>query len=216
LTARRDPLAGTRACGCHRTHATPRLVAVTGGPGAGKTAVLEVARRHFCSHVVVLPEAATILYGSGFPRLESASARKHAQIAVLHVQDQMERIEMETGQPAVVLCDRSVLDGLAYWPGDEPSYLEELGLTRGDALARYAAVLHLRPPRAGHGYDPESRVRIESPDEAAAIDARIERAYEGHPVRQFVESTDDFVTKMLAAIGWLEQFVPSCCRRAAA
>ena len=36
----------------------PARIVLTGGPGGGKTAVLEVVRRHFCEHVVVLPEAA--------------------------------------------------------------------------------------------------------------------------------------------------------------
>jgi adenylate kinase len=34
-----------------------RRVVLTGGPGAGKTALLELIRQSFCSHVKVLPEA---------------------------------------------------------------------------------------------------------------------------------------------------------------
>jgi len=39
------------------------LVVLTGGPGAGKTAFLEIARRNFCEHIAVLPEAASIVFG---------------------------------------------------------------------------------------------------------------------------------------------------------
>ena len=43
-------------CHCKRTtHGDPALVVITGGPGAGKTAVLEVARRYLCEHIAVLP-----------------------------------------------------------------------------------------------------------------------------------------------------------------
>ena len=42
---------------------------LTGGPGAGKTAVLEVVRRTFCEHVTVLPEAASILFMGGIQLL---------------------------------------------------------------------------------------------------------------------------------------------------
>lgn len=35
---------GSLACHCARTHPPPRRVVLTGGPGAGKTAVLEMAR----------------------------------------------------------------------------------------------------------------------------------------------------------------------------
>lgn len=40
-----------------RAHKRRRVV-LTGGPGAGKTATLELIRQSFCEHVHVLPEAA--------------------------------------------------------------------------------------------------------------------------------------------------------------
>ncbi len=54
-------------CECTIGHA-PALVVLTGGPGAGKTAVLEIVKRNFCEHVQILPEAAGIVFGGGFPR----------------------------------------------------------------------------------------------------------------------------------------------------
>lgn len=59
---------GSGACGCPEPSHELRLVVVTGGPDAGKTAVLELAARSFCEHVAILPEAATIVFGGGFPR----------------------------------------------------------------------------------------------------------------------------------------------------
>ena len=47
------------ACGCKAGH-QPRRLVLTGGPGAGKTAALELVRRTFCPHVVLVPEAAGI------------------------------------------------------------------------------------------------------------------------------------------------------------
>ena len=44
-------------CACAEVHRRRRVV-LTGGPGAGKTAVLELIRRSFCRHVLVLPESA--------------------------------------------------------------------------------------------------------------------------------------------------------------
>ncbi len=52
-------------CSCKMPRHGSKLVVLTGGPGAGKTAVLEVVRRRFCEHVAVLPEAASILFGGG-------------------------------------------------------------------------------------------------------------------------------------------------------
>ncbi|MGE5048473.1 MAG: hypothetical protein ACM3PC_07910, partial [Deltaproteobacteria bacterium] len=47
-------------CGCNAIHQRQRIV-LTGGPGAGKTAVLELARSMLCRHLRVLPESASIL-----------------------------------------------------------------------------------------------------------------------------------------------------------
>ena len=109
----------TATCPCaHRRH-DPRLVCVlTGGPGAGKIAVLEMTRRSLCGHVVILPEAAGIDFGGGSPRLTSPPACRAAQHAIFCVQRQLERIHLEEGDAAVVLCDRGTLDGTAYWPGN--------------------------------------------------------------------------------------------------
>ena len=43
------------ACECAAAHERRRVV-LTGGPGAGKTAVLELIRQSLCEHVRVLPD----------------------------------------------------------------------------------------------------------------------------------------------------------------
>lgn len=205
-----------KTCGCvadDRRHAAARRVALTGGPGAGKTAVLEVVRKHFCDHVVVLPEAATIVFGGGFPRLDAEAARRRAQLAIFHVQDQMESLEFELGRAALVLCDRGVPDGLAYWPGDEASFWEAVGSPKHQVLSRYVAVLHLRPPSEARGYKRDNPLRIESGAEAARVDARIEQAWDGHPHRHILESRDTFLEKLDDTLAVLESLVPACCRR---
>ena len=40
---------------------------------------------------------------------------------------------------ALGLCDRGVLDSLAYWPSSPEEFFIELGTTREKELARYAA-----------------------------------------------------------------------------
>jgi predicted ATPase len=130
-------------CECAEPH-VPRRVVLTGGPGAGKTAVLELIRQAFCIHVKVLPEAAGIVFGGGFPRGTHPELRRAAQRAIFHVQRELER-QATVGNPVVVLCDRGTIDGLAYWVGPD-DYWSSLGTTLEEQLARYDAVIHLRTP----------------------------------------------------------------------
>ncbi|MBK7395796.1 MAG: ATP-binding protein [Myxococcales bacterium] len=197
-------------CTCSVSSHTPRLVVFTGGPGAGKTTALDVARRAFCRHVVVLPESATLLYGGGFPRRNSLPTRRAAQRAIFHVQTELERAALEEGA-AVVLCDRGVLDGLAYWPDDESSFFAGVGTTRAEALARYAAVIHLRVPGDGDGYDHTNPLRIETPEQARALDDRTAAAWEGHQNRVVINSTHDFMEKIRRAIAVVRAQIPDCC-----
>jgi predicted ATPase len=199
-------------CDCVPGTHVPRFVVLTGGPGAGKTAVLEVVRRHFCAHVAVLPESAGIVFGGGFPRRRGDVAQRAAQRAIYHVQRELERWTAEEGQAAVALCDRGTLDGLAYWPGSPAAFFADLATSSEQELARYAAVIHLRTPPASH-YNHENPLRIETALEAAAIDERIAAAWARHPHRFTVDSRDDFLDKATRAIALVRAQVPACCLR---
>jgi predicted ATPase len=203
-------------CRCAVPRHTPRFVVLTGGPGAGKTAVLEVVRRHFCKHLVVLPEAASILFAGGFPRGSAVAGRRAAQRAIFEVQRELEAMHEDEPGAALVLCDRGTLDGLAYTPDPADEFLAALGTSRAAELARYARVIHLRTPTAGDGYNHRNPVRVESADEARAIDERILTAWEGHPRRVVVPSTHDFLEKLTRTLAAIAEEVPTCCRAAGA
>jgi predicted ATPase len=183
---------------------------LTGGPGAGKTAVLELVRRAFCEHVVVLPEAAGIVFGGGFPRGGAVPERAAAQRAIFHVQRELEAVG-DTRNAALVLCDRGTVDGLAYWPGPE-DFWTEVGASQPEELARYEAVIHLRTPGADGGYDRSNPLRTEAAAEAALIDERIAQAWASHPRRFVVEASAEFLTKAERAIAILRAEIPGCCR----
>ena len=105
-----------KPCDCQEHHVTRRVV-LTGGPGAGKTAVLELIRLFFCDHIKTLPEAAGIVFGGRFPRSDGVPLRQAAQRAIYHIQRELESIA-DLENAAVVLCDRGTVDGAAYWLGD--------------------------------------------------------------------------------------------------
>jgi len=187
-----------------------RRIVVTGGPGAGKTAALELARRVFPRNVKVLKEAASIIFSGGFPRQSDADGQRSVQRAIFRVQIELERMVENQEETRLVLCDRGTVDGLAYWPDDAASFWRDLGTTLDDQLARYDSVIHLRTPSARDGYERQG-VRIETAAEAARIDARIAKAWEGHPRRFFVESTADFLEKASHAVALIGEELPPDC-----
>lgn len=201
---------GNVPCGCTRSEHSPKLVVVTGGPGAGKTAVLELARQAFCEHVMVLPEAASIVFGGGFPRRDDPPARRAAQRTIFHVQRQLEALVLEERRAAVALCDRGTLDGLAYWPDRATDYFGQLGTTKKEELGRYSAVIHLHTPSDDEGYV-SSPLRTESAEQAARIDQRIVESWEGHPLRFEISAHDQFAVKALAALTRIREQLPGCC-----
>lgn len=196
-------------CPCTKVH-TPRRVVVTGGPGAGKTALLELIRQALCQHVRILPESAGVVFGGGFPREDDPACRRAAQRAIYYLQRELEVVG-DAHRPAIVLCDRGTVDGVAYWPGEAADFWSSLGTEARLELARYDAVIHLRTPPPGRGYNHRNPLRTETPAAAAEIDARILQAWADHPRRFVVESSARFLDKATRAIAILHGEVPECC-----
>jgi hypothetical protein len=162
--------------------------------------------------VKVLPEAASVVFGGGFPREDDPTCRRAAQRAIFHVQRELEAAG-DSHNPAVVLCDRGTIDGLAYWPGPPEEFWSSLSTTITIELARYDAVIHLRTPAPEQGYNHQNPLRTESAAAAADIDARIVQAWERHPRRFIIESSAEFLDKASKALDVLRGELPDCCQR---
>lgn len=203
-------------CRCTADHGDPARiprVVLTGGPGAGKTAVLELVRQQFCRHVVVVPESASVLFRGGFPRQPAAAVQRAAQRAIFHVQRELEAVAIAEDDAALFLCDRGTVDGAAYWPGPGTLY-DAVGTTEAAELARYAAVIHMDVPEADNGYDRSNPLRIESAAEADAIDRRIAEAWARHPRVHAIASTPAFLAKATAVLDLIRSYLPAChCQR---
>ena len=182
---------------------------LTGGPGAGKTAVLELCRQYLCQHVTILPESASLLFTGGFPRGGPPAQRAATQRAIYYVQRELERIAAMSDS-ALVLCDRGTVDGAAYWPGPG-SLFDDVDSSLAAELSHYDAVVHLRVPDIS-AYNHANPVRVESALEAANIDALIARAWSPHPRRLEVPSCPDFFEKAQRALALIVAEVPACCR----
>ena len=70
-------------------HGHCRIV-LTGGPGGGKSTAGDLFRREMDDQVVLVPEAATMMFTGGFPRVNLPEAVHAAQRAIYHVQIHLE------------------------------------------------------------------------------------------------------------------------------
>jgi hypothetical protein len=189
-----------------------RLIVITGGPGAGKTAVLEMAKKFLSENSTILPEAASIIFGGGFWRLPSLTAKAAAQRAIFHVQSEMENLVREEKRWALGFCDRGTLDGLAYWPNSEKTFWEISNTTLEKEMNKYYAVIHLRSPSDLFGYNHINPLRIESAAQSQMIDDKIANIWKNHPRYEVVMSNESFFTKAQTAINIITKYQNDCCK----
>jgi predicted ATPase len=183
-------------------------IVLTGGPGGGKTTAADLFRREIGDKVVVVPEAATMLFSGGFPRGGTRLAIEASQSAIYQVQRHLEDIQHASYPDRVLLCDRGTIDGAAYWPGKPEGFFRSLGTTPAKELARYDAVIFFETAAAGgmsiEGGNP---TRTESNDEAVALDLRLRQLWQQHPNFIFVPHNPSFFKKITYGLAALESLV---------
>lgn len=199
-------------CKCTKNEHEIQLVVLTGGPGAGKTAILETARKLLCEHVIFLPEAAGIIFGGGFWRIPTIQGRVAAQKVIYSVQNELENLVLVEKKWGLGLCDRGTLDGMAYWPETGISFWDCFQTTKEKEYSKYKAVIHLRTPSLEKGYNHQNPIRVEGAEEAALIDIKIEAIWKDHPRYFQVASKELFLEKVIESFRILKTIIPPCCQ----
>jgi len=185
----------------------PRVV-VTGGPGGGKTTAVDLFRREIGERLVIVPESATLLFTGGFPRPDIGSAQRPAQLAIFHVQSNLEELQAATYPDRVLLCDRGTIDGAAYWPNGAEDFFAALGTDHARELARYDAVIFFETAAVGGmSIEGGNRYRLESNEEAVAVDRRLRALWSGHRRFYVVPHNPSFLHKISAGLGILENLL---------
>jgi predicted ATPase len=187
---------------------TPFRVVLTGGPGGGKTTAADLFRREIGDRVIVVPEAATLLFTGGFPRPTQADAQRSAQSAIYQVQRGLEDIQAAQYPDRILLCDRGTVDGGAYWPDGASDFYDTVGSSHADELERYDAVIFFETAALGHhGFESENRYRTESQQEAIELDGRLRALWSPHPHFTVVPHAASFFRKMTIGLGLLESLL---------
>jgi predicted ATPase len=176
---------------------TRRRIVVTGGPGGGKTTAVDFFRREIGEQIVVVPEAATMIFSGGFPREPEEHARMAAQRAVYHVQRNLEDVQAALYPERVLLCDRGTVDGAVYWPGGPDGFFETLKTSLEAELERYDAVIFFESAAVGGmGIEGGNPIRSETMDEAVDLNSRLRSIWAQHPHFTVVEHNPSFFRKI--------------------
>ena len=185
-------------------HRRARRVVVAGGPGGGKTTAVDLFRREIGPSIVVVPEAATLLFAGGFPRDGTIESRVAAQRAIYHVQRNLEDAQAAHYPDRILLCDRGTVDGAAYWPGAPEAFFAEVGSTLEAELARYDAVVFFESASIGgmqiEGGNP---IRTENSEAAARLDRALRALWSRHPRYVLIGHTSSFLLKITAGLAVL-------------
>jgi thymidylate kinase len=184
-----------------------KQIVITGGPGGGKTSILEVIKKHFENKVDTVSEAATILYGGGFPHRLDGESMRHIQTAIYYVAKEHENLVSLTGKTNINICDRGTLDGIAYWPSTGKTFFETLNTTLEKEYSRYQLVIYLRSPRDTNNYSNGGQ-RIENHLLALEVDKKMEQIWSKHKNLRIVEDTKHFLSKINNVINILEIEIP--------
>jgi len=197
------------------------VIALTGGPCAGKTTILSAISQKVANagwDVYIVREVATRLIEQGM-RLKEAIAVKNVRLILEYegriIQCSLEDLRTmkwcawQEGRDALIICDRGIPDVRAYLsPGDEGSdqyrfLLREVGLDEASAFALYDGVIKLTTAADGaeEFYTLENNLaRDESPEEARRLDRAIQKAYLGHPHLRVIDNSTDFEGKKARAM----------------
>lgn len=186
----------------------PFRIALTGGPGGGKTTAGDLFRREMGDRVVLVAEAATMMFSGGFPRVKAPEAVHAVQRAIYHVQIHLEAAVASQHPEQILLCDRGTVDGAAYWPGGSEAFFADIGSTLGRELARYDAVIFFESAAMGQmNIEGNNPVRNESLEQAVKLDRKLRALWSQHPNFILVPNNVSFFKKIAFGLAVLDEIV---------
>jgi predicted ATPase len=184
-------------------------IAVSGGPGAGKTTLWRTIAKAQPQRVVAVPEVATMLFSHVFPSVQNEHERCAVQRAIFSVQRSVEQIyEGRMAADQILWCDRGVPDGAGYWPHGHSDFFETMQTDWQAELARYDAVLFLESAAVGGlSIASGNNTRTEDLVTACALDQRLKQVWEAHPRFHHIPHETDFVLKLNNALKLAESLL---------
>ncbi len=181
-------------------------IVLTGGPSGGKTTLAATIQKEFSDRVLIVPEAASMLFSGGFPRRPGVKSVSHRQKAIYFLQRELEALCEDEKPNALLVCDRGSLDGHAYWPDPNSQFLDAVESSFEREFKRYEWVLHLDTAPKDF-YDLTNPLRVEGYDEALKLNEKVNLAWAKHPQRFVIKNSGHFVDKLYRATFVIEQIL---------
>lgn len=185
-----------------------RKIALTGGPGGGKSTAAELFNLEYKDFISLVPEVATLLFRGGYPRVDSPNVVESIQKSIFHVQNNIEDTYATLFAHHTLLCDRGTVDGGAYWPRGADDFYKTMGTTLKKELDRYDAVIFFETAAAGGlAIDLGNPVRNEDQIKAIEIDMKLNALWSQHPNFVYIKNEPSFLKKILAGIKAMDELV---------
>ena len=188
-------------------------IAVSGGPGAGKTTLWRAVAEAHSARVIAVSEVATLMFSHVFPRVQNETERRAVQRAIFNVQHSLEQVyESRLGPGQVLWCDRGVPDGGGYWPEGHDRFFESMQTELRAELSRYAAVLFLESAAVGGmPLSAGNATRTEDLATAVELDRRLQEVWSAHPNFHVIPVERDFSIKIARGLALAEQLLTELC-----
>lgn len=186
-------------------------IAITGGPCGGKTSGIPIVRDFFESRgykVFTIPEAVTIVkdrIGLDFGDVPNYNFQSIVTDTMLFFEEEFiqcaksfKHCHMSFEQDIIILCDRGIMDNMAYMHyGQFARLLEAHNLSETEALQRYDAVFHLVTAADGaEEYYKLEGIRHEDLDTARKLDTATRNAWSNHPCLRVIDNSTNFNKKI--------------------
>ena len=182
-------------------------IVITGGPCAGKSTAMSWIQKHFSQQgwtVLFVPETATEFISGGVAPWTCGTNAEY-QVVQMTLQREKERLFEQAArtmpkEKILIVCDRGMLDNRAYMNDEETDWVfERIGANEVEMRDGYDAVFHLVTAAKGAEEfytTANNSARIETVEQAVALDDRIIAAWTGHPHFRIIDNETDFEEKM--------------------
>lgn len=202
---------------------TAYRIVLTGGPGAGKSTVINAIEQKFKKQILVMPEAASQVIEQGEPSFIHEYPSKDLdhfrdairQNSIRVVQNILEKFFLKQANRSmadVIVYDRGILDGAPYYGRGLDGFLNDFNLDLQEVYSRYDLIIHMESlavsdPKKYEQLLHTNPARFEDAVSAANTDKEIKRIWAGHPNVIFFESKLGIEKLTTSVIGLVSKYV---------